>query len=134
MKGEFIMVYLNGNGANGKPRCVSGASISQLVRHMSPVERAILGAELVEGRVTLEPPTAKTVGGLVGVSQNYVFAALRLTPAQRDAVLAGDRPLIQPQRCLSAPIGWTELVEELRLIGTDKTLEAAVEAEHSNVA
>jgi hypothetical protein len=43
---------------------------------MSPVERAILGAELVEGRVVLEPPTAKTVSTLVGVNHGYVFAAL----------------------------------------------------------
>jgi len=121
-----------GGTANSGPRCLSGASISQLVRRMSPVERAILGAELVEGRVVLEPPTAKTVAGLVGINQGYVFAALRLSPEQRGAVLAGERPLMPPRHCTSIPaMGWGELVEELRLIGVDKTLEAAVEAERA---
>jgi hypothetical protein len=131
------MLYRQTNGsANGGPRCLSGASISQLIRHMSPTERAILGAELVEGRIVLEPPTAKTVGGLVGVNQSYVFAALKLTPAQRGAVLAGERPLIEPRRCASAPIDWTnvetgKIVEAIKMIGLDRTLDAAIEVERS---
>jgi len=120
--------FVNGNGASAKPRCISGASLSQLIRRMSPIERAILGAELVEGRVVLEPPTAKTVGGLVGVNQ---FAAFRLSPGQRSAVLSGERPFLQPRRCAPAPMEWGTLVEELRLIGVDKTLDAAVEAERA---
>jgi hypothetical protein len=124
------MLYRQTNGS-ANPRCLSGASISQLIRRMSPIERAILGAELVEGRVVLEPPTAKTVGGLVGVNQTYIFAALRLSPEARGAVLAGERPLLEPRRCAPAPIDWGTLVEELRLIGTDRTLEAAVEAERA---
>jgi hypothetical protein len=96
------MLYRQTNGsANGGPRCLSGASISQLIRRMSPAERAILGAELVEGRIVLEPPTAKTVGAL-----------------------AGERPLIEPRRCAPAPMDWGALVEELRLIGVEKTVEA----------
>jgi hypothetical protein len=127
------MLYRQTNGsANCGPRCLSGASISQLIRHMSPAERAILGAELVDGRVVLEPPTAKTVGALVGVNQGYVYAALKLSPAQRGAVLAGERPLIEPRRCAPAPMDWGTLVEELKLIGTDKVLEAAVEAESAS--
>jgi hypothetical protein len=124
------MLYRQTNGS-ANPRCLSGASISQLIRRMSPTERAILGAELVEGRVVLEPPTAKTVSALVGVNHGYVFAALRLSPQQRSEVLAGERPLLQPRRCAAAPMDWGTLVEELRLIGVDKTLDAAVEAERA---
>jgi hypothetical protein len=99
---------------------------------MSPVERAILGAELVEGRVVLEPPTAKTVSTLVGVNHGYVFAALRLSPQQRSEVLAGERPLIAPPRhCTAMPTEWDALVKELRLLGTDRALDAAVEAERA---
>src|SRR5262249_56801382 len=120
---RYTMLYKQiGEPANSAPRCLSGASISQLVRRMSPVERAILGAELVEGRVVLEPPTAKTVAGLVGINQGYVFAALRLSPEQRSEVLTGERPLVQPPRgCAPAPVDWGTLGEELRVLGTDRT-------------
>jgi hypothetical protein len=96
---------------------------------MTPIERAILGAELVEGRVVLEPPTAKTASALCQVNGTYVNAALRLGPEARAAVLAGDRPLLQPRRCSPAPIDWTDIdsnriVEAIKLIGIDRTLEA----------
>jgi len=131
------MTYLvNGNGASAKPRCVSGASIAQLVRHMTPVERAILAAELVEGRVALEPPTGKTAAALCQVNSTYVGVALRLSPQARAAVLNGERPLLQPRRCTPAPIDWTNvddkmLVEAVKLIGLDRTLNAAAEAERA---
>jgi len=126
------MLYTNGN-ANGKPRCLSGASIAQLVRHMSPVERAVLGAELIEGRVVLEPPTAKTAAALCQVSMSYVSAASRLGPQARAAVLNGERPLIAPPRfCTTLPTEWDVLVKELRLLGTDRALDAAIEAERAS--
>jgi len=121
----------NHKSANGGPRCLSGASISQLVRYMTPIERAVLGAELVEGRVVLEPPTAKTAAALVHIGHGYLFAALRLSPEQRAAVLSGERPLIEPRRCAPTSMDWGTLVEELRFLGTDRTLEAAVEAERA---
>jgi hypothetical protein len=127
---------VNGNGASSKPRCLSGASLAQLVRHMTPSERAILGAELVEGRAVLEPPTAKTVSALCQVNMTYVGAALRLTPAQRGEVLAGERPLIEPRRCAPVRTEWADanghgIVEAIKLIGIDRTLEAAIEVERS---
>jgi hypothetical protein len=124
--------FVSGNGASA-PRCLSGASISQLVRRMSPVERAILGAELVEGRTVLEPPTGKTAAALCQVSMTYVGAALKLSPDQRAAVLNGERPLIAPPRfCTTMPTEWDALVTELRLLGTDRALDAAIEAERAS--
>jgi hypothetical protein len=92
---------------------------------------------LIEGRVVLEPPTAKTAAALCQVNMTYVGAALRLSPEQRSAVLAGERPLLQPRRCAPAPIDWgcvddETLVEAVRLIGVNRTLEAAVEAERAS--
>jgi hypothetical protein len=103
---------------------------------MSPIERAILGAELVEGRIVLEPPTAKAAAALVHVGAGYLFAALKLSPEQRSAVLAGERPLIEPHRCTPAPLDWSSvdddtLVETIKLIGVNRTLNAAVEAERA---
>jgi len=129
------MLYRQTNGSV-KPRCLSGASISQLVGRMSPTERAIFGASLIEGSVVLGPPTAKSVGALVGVNQSYIFAALRLSPEQRSAVLADERPLIEPRPVAPAPIDWTnvetgKIVEAIKMIGLDRTLDAAIEAERA---
>ncbi|PWT93559.1 MAG: hypothetical protein C5B56_00550 [Proteobacteria bacterium] len=126
-------MYAKTNGS-AKPLCLSGASLAQLVRRMSPVERAILGAELVEGRRVLEPPTAKTAAALVHVGHAYLFAALRLTPDQRSAVLAGERPLVEPRRCAPPPIDWGSvddeaLVEAVRLIGVNRAFDAVIAAE-----
>jgi hypothetical protein len=103
---------------------------------MSPIERAILGAQLVEGSVVLEPPTAKAAAALVHVGAGYLFAALKLSPEQKSAVLAGERPLMEPRRCTPVPIDWTSvdddsLVEAVKLIGIARTLDAACEAERA---
>jgi hypothetical protein len=123
---------------NGGTRRLRGASLAQIARRKCPIERAILGAELVEGRVVLEPPTARAACTLVGVSYGYVLAALKLSPEQRNAVLAGERPLIE-ERSHSLPAYWAnadtgQIVEAIRLIGVDRALTAAIaiEAETSS--
>jgi len=131
------MLYKQTSGsANSRPRCLSGASLAQLVRRMSPVERAVLGADLVDGRVVLEPPTAKSAAALVHIGHGYLFAALRLSPAQRAEVLAGERPLLPPRRCAAAPVDWNTvdddtLVEAVRLIGVNRALDAVIAADHT---
>jgi len=122
----------------GSMRRLSGAALAQIARRKTAVERAILGAELVEGSVQLEPPTAKAAGTLVNVSYGYIRAALKLSPEQRAAVLAGERPLIE-ERHRSAPIEpvyFDKIVADvIRSIGIDRALAAViqVEAETSSV-
>jgi hypothetical protein len=61
---------------------------------MSAAQRACLGADILSGEVVLTDLTVKAVCDLVGCSQPYVSAALRLPAERRAAVYRGERPLI----------------------------------------
>jgi hypothetical protein len=127
------------NYSNGGRRAISGASLAQIARRMTPVERAVLAADVVDGRILIQGLTAKSVAHLVGTNQSYMFAALRLSPEHRQAVLNGTRPLVPPRarRQPAAAIDWgavgdDELVEAVRQIGVDRALNAAAAAEHAS--
>jgi hypothetical protein len=133
------MLYdCNGSRASA-PRSISGHSLAQRLRRMSAPERAVLAADIIDGRVLLQGLTAKSIATIVGVNQNYLFAALRATPEQRTAIKNGMRPLIQPQPdVMPAPttIDWarvddTVLTDVVRAIGVDRTLDAAAAVEHA---
>jgi hypothetical protein len=123
----------NGNGASYS-RCVSGASLAQLVRRLSPAQRAILAAAIVEGRITLVDLTTKAIAELCRISEPYVYAALRCTPEQREAIHFGDRPLVQPRpRPVSPAVDWWRLNEDALLAAINGLeLSTAVEVEHAN--
>jgi len=131
---------------NGHRRAISGASLAQLRRRMSAAERAVLAADIVNGRVVLQGLAVKAIAALVGVNVGYVDRALRLTPAQRQEVYNGDRPLVPPRApaparagCwgrAGAPIDWeaigdAELTEAIRRIGIDRAINATIAAECS---
>jgi hypothetical protein len=122
---EFEMEYnLNANGASHR-RCISGASLAQLVRKMPPAARAILAADILDGRVVLVGLTRKTVTALCGADPGYVAAALRTTPEQRVAIVRGHRSLVQTRPRAAAPAFWAGI--------DDGVLEEAVRrvaAEH----
>jgi len=121
--------------ANGYRRAITGASLAQRRRRMSAAERACLAADIIDGRVILQGLTAKAIAALVGVNVGYVDRALRLTPEQRAEVCRGDRPLVAPRACASAAkIDWDKiddatLVEAVRRIGLERTLDAAIAAD-----
>jgi hypothetical protein len=60
------------------------------------VERAFLGADLHLNRTALIFPTMTQAAKLVGTCVPYIAAAVAIAedPARRDAVLAGERPLL----------------------------------------
>ena len=126
-------MYYKPNG-NGASRVISGRGLAQVLRRLSPTERALLGADILDGRVIVSGLTAKSVAVLVGVSASYLSAAARATPGQRAEIRDG-RPLILPTaRALPAPIDWSRvdnptLIEGARTIGADRMLAAAVAAE-----
>ena len=127
-----MLQYMNGN----RP-AITGASLAQLRRHMSAPARAVLAADIVDGRIILQGLTAKSIAALVGVSVGCVDRALRLTPDQREQVRRGDRPLVVPRtRKPARSFDWGAvddevIVEAIRRIGIDRALSAAVEAEAS---
>jgi hypothetical protein len=66
-------------------------------------------ADLVDALTRLQNPTIKVAAVACAVSQSYVVAALRLSPAQRDAVRRGERPLVLPPlKALPAPVSVEE--------------------------
>jgi hypothetical protein len=98
---------------NYRRATLTGAGLAQRRRRMSPAERAVLAADIVDGRVVLQGLTVKSIAALVGVNVGYVDHALKLTPAQRQQVRDGDRPLIWPRPhhggCwgeTGAPVDW----------------------------
>jgi hypothetical protein len=101
---------------------------------MTPAQRAVLAAEIIEGRVILQGLTAKAVAALTGASQPYVNIALRLTPEERVAVATGHRPMVRSRpRPQASTVDWWRLNEDALLAAID-ALEhpTAVEVEHAN--
>ena len=78
------------------PRMISGASLAQTLRHLPPPARACWGADIVDGKITITAPTARSVALTTNVNPSYLFTALRLTPEQRELVKRDVRPLILP--------------------------------------
>jgi hypothetical protein len=104
----MLFTRTNGSGQSYS-RCISGASLARFLRHMTPAQRAVLAAEIIEGRVILQGLTAKAVAALTGASQPYVNIALRLTPEERVAVAAGNRPMVRSRprpRAAAAADDW----------------------------
>ena len=131
----------NGPPASG-PRRISEASLAQRLRHMPLPARAVLGAEILDGNTVIQNLTVKTIAGLVGVSVSSLLAAARTTPAQREEIKAGRRPLQPRQRQLALPapvkplptivsadVDDATVINIVRVIGIQRTLEAAVAVE-----
>jgi hypothetical protein len=98
-----MLIRSDGSGASYS-RCISGAFLARCLRHMTPAQRAVLAAEIIEGRAILQGLTVKTVTALTGVSQPYVNIALRLTSEERVAVASGKRPMVLPRARPVSPV------------------------------
>jgi len=62
-------------------------------KKLSKAARAVLGAEILDGRLPLINPTAEMVARVVGASVGYIAQARRLAPEQRWEVVRGTRSL-----------------------------------------
>jgi hypothetical protein len=101
---------------------------------MNASQRAVLAADIIDGRLVVMGLTRKTVTSLCGASVNYVNAALRTTPEQRARIARGERSLIRSRPRTPTPIDWNSinddvLVEAVRRIGIERTLDAAIVAD-----
>jgi len=72
-------------------------------KQLSKVMRAILGAEILDGRVLLMNPTVTMVVQATGVSASLINAARRLSPKQRQDAARGLRPLVE-HRAAPTPV------------------------------
>ena len=93
--------------------------------------KAVKACDGVDGLTTLQNLTAKLVAAAQGVSLSSLAAARRLTPAQRDEVRRGERPLVLPTKSVplrlpppvSAEERVAEIVAEFGMVTTRGALE-----------
>jgi hypothetical protein len=119
---------------------ITGRSLAGRLRHMNAVQRAILAARIVEGKVALVDLTARSIAELCCVSVPYMAAAARLSDEDRLSVLRGKHSLLEPNqpcpryRAPAPAIDYSAeleriLADAINRIGTDPVLDAALAAE-----
>jgi hypothetical protein len=101
-------------------RSVKGRGLA--CRKLSKPARALLGVDVIEGTTTITDLSHKQIAATVGVSVGYLNAALRLTPAEREAVRRGLRPLVEPRVPAAQPAARERLAAIVDEIGVDATL------------
>jgi hypothetical protein len=130
-RGLEPMEYQNGNG-HAIRMAMTGASLAHRLRRMTAAQRACSAADVDDGKVALVDLTAKSIAALHQVSLPYMQAAKKLSPAERDQVRRGERPLVpaRPRAAPeAAPFDWLDdaaFIEVIRQIGVDRTLDAAI--------
>jgi hypothetical protein len=140
MKMKMELEYrTNGNGASGPTRCIGGASLAQRLRGMTPQQRAVLAADIIEGRVILLELTAKSVATLCGANLAYVALALACTAEERDRVRRGHGRLPARVQRPAAVVDWAVvgdqmLADAIKSMGMDRALEIAVAVERGVAA
>jgi hypothetical protein len=118
------MTITNGNGsATAAPRVLNGRGISH--RHPDKRRRAVLAADLADGRAIVQLSTTQLVE-LLGVSRTYIEIARGLTPERRRAILSGQdstsfRSLLSPP---VAPVHDDALVRLARSVGPERLFSA----------
>ena len=125
-----MTIITNGNGgATAVPRVLNGRGFAR--RHANKRQRAVLAAELADGRAVVQLSIAQLVE-LLGVSRTYIEIARRLTPERRRAILSGQddtsfAALFDPQtpRLASpAPVNDDALVQLARSVGPERLFSA----------
>ena len=81
--------------SNASIEVVQGSIIKRIARAASPAERALLAADLEDGRVIIERPTSWQARTLTGASAPYHNAVRKLSPVERNALRTGALKLSQ---------------------------------------
>jgi hypothetical protein len=118
----------NGSGFLPPDKKIQGRSLANKLPHLRAAHRAILLANIFDGTNKLEDLTVSQLCMIIGVSQPYAHAAVKLTPEQRLEVERNERPLIAPKPPNAVH---NEICNMVRLFGVDRVLAAAVEVERS---
>src|SRR5262245_29951595 len=83
------------------PRVVEAHGLLRM--RTSKSAKACDAADFVDGLAVLQNPTLRLAAAAYGVSMGSVTRARRLSPDQRQAVRAGQRPLVLPSRAAPVP-------------------------------
>ena len=94
------MLYYPHTSATVNPATITGSELAYNLRGRSATGRAIIAAALRDGLLIPTGFTFRQAAALCGASPTYVFAASLLDDEARQAVIAGRRPLVDPQRQL----------------------------------
>jgi hypothetical protein len=92
---QYHLSAVNATATAAVPRVVDTHGLLH-VRRVPKSARACNAADAIDGITILGSPTLKLAAVAFGVSVGSVARALRLTPAQRQAVRQGMRPLVLP--------------------------------------
>lgn len=114
-------------------------------RKASKAVRAVDGADILDGLISLQNLTARLVAMAQGISLSYLAAARRLTPAQRNEVRREERPLVLPTKPVPLPLpppavansgqSAEQRLEDLATeMGVAKALEVLVKIELASAA
>jgi hypothetical protein len=80
------MQYTNGSGAATRIPVITGASLVH--RRLSPQQRAVVAAGILDGHYHYQP-TQAGLAASIGVSVQYIIAARKLPPGKRALILQG---------------------------------------------
>jgi hypothetical protein len=133
---------MQGLSGYNAPHKVAGRSLAHLLSGASPIERAFYGADLRSGHLALVEPTLKQAAQLTGSNTTYIVAAEKISPPEREIILANLRPLIPVKAPVPVPsVPATpptipvvmdlrqKLAEIVAVIGVDEVLEILTEDE-----
>jgi hypothetical protein len=96
MQYHFKTKAVNATATAAAPRVVDTHGLLQKTR-ISKAAKACDAADAVNGLTKLGNPTVRVAAVTWGICTSLVARALRLTPAQREAVRRGERPLVLPR-------------------------------------
>jgi hypothetical protein len=116
------------------PRVIPGKSLVH--RHLNARQRAVIAADILAGRLILQP-SASQLASLLGVCPAYVRLAQQLSSEERQAIASGTDAtrfavLFKSQHALPAPkltVSDAQLAAAIRAAGIERTLEVAASVE-----
>jgi hypothetical protein len=120
--------------SGNSPRVISGKSLVH--RHLNARQRAAIAADILTGRIILQP-SARQLASLLGVCPAYVRLAQQLSSEERQAIASGTDAtrfavLFKSRHALPAPkpaVSDAQLAAAIRAAGIERTLEVAASVE-----
>jgi hypothetical protein len=120
----------NGSGSLPPIKKIEGRGLAATLPNLSAARRAILLADIFDGSLKLQNLTISQLCTIMGVSKQYAFVALKLTPEQRAEVKRNERPLVA-RKPKPKPSSGSDIFNSLRQLGAKRVPESAVEVERS---
>lgn len=76
--------------------------------------RAVIAADVRDGVRVIDTPNVAALATTLRVSKALIYAARRLSPAERSAVLNGEQPVVQRRKTPALAASWITANDEQR--------------------